>query len=127
MFVLMNLELLPGRFAICRLDPGDSVPQRVLESDFFFVARNPSELSIVVDEADAPDGIYSVRGYSCIRVQGPLEFGLTGVLASLAHPLAEAGIPIFALSTWETDFLLLQNDRLEDAIAVPKEAGHRFV
>jgi hypothetical protein len=99
----------------------------VTQCETYFVARTPNELSIVAPEGHVPVGTTAVRGYSCIQVKGPLDFALTGVLASLSLPLAEAGVPIFALSTWETDYILVSHDRLQDAVTALQAAGHRFI
>ncbi len=86
--------------------------------------RTDSELSIVCDGSLPPSGIERSRGWRAIRVVGTLEHTLTGVLVSLAAPLADAGIPIFAQSSFETDYLLVPADSLDRALAVLADAGH---
>jgi hypothetical protein len=90
------------------------------------VTRTPSELSIVCREDAVPAGILANRGWRAIAVDGKLDFALTGILASLASPLAAAGVSIFAISTYDTDYVLVKQDTLERAIATLVGAGHRF-
>lgn len=88
------------------------------------VTRTAAELSVVCAEAAVPDGVRSETGWRAFRVRGPLPFHLTGVLARLAAPLAEAGVPLFALSTFDTDVILVRDDRLRDAREALRTAGH---
>lgn len=124
----MRLALLSERFAICRLSARQPVPswfryQGVLSS----ITYTSDECSIVCPEEIVPDDVQSERGWKAIKVLGPLDFSLTGILASLATPLAEAHIPLFALSTFDTDYLLIQNTFLTDAQKTLEQSGHTFV
>ncbi len=121
----MKLTALPETFAICRLDPGTALPAWLAECAFFSVTRTPEELSIVCVEAAVPKEIKGERGWRGFKVAGPLAFSLTGVLASLAGPLAEAGISLFVVSTYETDYLLVKEVRFEEAGRVLEAAGHQ--
>ena len=120
----LTLELVEGRYAVVRLGPGDPVPGWARGGPFVSVTRTDAELSIVCPEAAAPADASAERGWCCLRVRGPLGFGMTGILASLAAPLASSGVSIFVVSTYDTDYLLVQNrdlDRARDALA---RAGH---
>ena len=81
---------------------------------------------MVCPEENVPAAVRHQAGWRALAVRGPLAFELTGVLASLASPLAEAGVPIFALSTFDTDYLLVPGERLEAALAALEAAGHRL-
>ena len=81
---------------------------------------------MISPEEAVPAGVRAQCGWRCLRVRGPLAFELTGVLASLAAPLAAAGVPIFALSTFDTDYLLVPGERLDEALAALGAAGHRL-
>ncbi len=122
----LTLSLLPDRYAICRLDPDAAVPAWAGAIGFISVTRTRDELSIVCPEANVPEGIKSDRGWRCFKVEGPLDLSLTGVLASLANPLADARINIFALSTFDTDYLLVKQERVLQAAEVLRQAGHRL-
>ena len=115
---------MPGRLAVCRLDPQAAVPDWALSGDFSSITRTTDELSIVCSEAGVPEGVLCERGWAGLKVEGPLDFSLTGVLASLAQPLAEAGLSIFAVSTYDTDYLLVKAGDLDRAVVVLAEAEH---
>lgn len=120
-----TLDLLPERLAICRFDAGAAVPTWAVQSPFFSITRTPHELSIVCAESSAPQELRGVeRGWRSLRVQGPLEFSQTGVLAALAAPLADAKISIFTISTFDTDYLLVRDEALQPAITALVRADH---
>jgi hypothetical protein len=120
----LKLSVLPQRFAVCRLEPGDAIPNWLTEEVFCSVTRTEEELSVVLPEASTPRDWRSEKGWRCLKVRGPLDFSLTGVLASLASPLAEAGISIFAISTYDSDYILVRDQDLERAKVILSEAGH---
>ncbi len=120
----LHLSQVPGRFAICRLEPGTSVPAWANVSGFYSVTQTADELSIVCPEKAVPDGVTVERGWCCLKVAGPLDFSLTGVLAALAAPLAVAKISLFAISTYDTDYLMVKIETLETAITALRKAGH---
>jgi hypothetical protein len=121
----IELELLPGVFAVCRLSPDDTVPDWVLSSPFFNVTRSTDELSVVCDESRVPANTKADRGWQCLRVKGPFALTESGILASLTQPLASANISIFAISTFDTDYLLIKEQNLAAAISVLKAIGHQ--
>lgn len=120
----LTLEVLPGRCAVCRLDAGAEVPGWAARGPLVSVTRTDAELSIVCDEAVVPSDVPAEGGWRCIRVRGPLGFGMTGVLASLASPLAGAGVSIFVISTYDTDYLMVQERDLGRARDALSRAGH---
>ncbi len=120
----MQLHLLQGDYAVCRLAADAPVPTWALDGTFGSVTRTCDELSVVVQEASAPRSVSAERGWALLQVAGPLDFALTGVLASLTAPLAAAGIPLFALSTFDTDYLLIKRARVEAACDALRAAGH---
>lgn len=95
-----------------------------MRGDLYAITRTRDELSIVCPQADVPPSTFSEPEWRALKVAGPLDFSLTGVLASLAAPLADAGISIFALSTFDTDYLLVKSDVLALAVEVLRRAGH---
>ncbi len=116
----MNLTLLPEAYAIWKLPATAPLPQ----VPFFAAIRTGDELSLVTEEALAPSGVPCERGWRALKVAGPLDFSLTGILAALAVPLADAKIPIFALSTFDTDYILVKETQLTAAVAALESAGH---
>jgi len=117
------LSLLHGLWAVCRLHPESAVPAWSEGGLFFSATRTAEELSIVCEEAAVPQGVKAEKGWAVLKLHGPIPSDATGVLSSLAAPLAEAGISIFALSTFDTDYLLVKADRFGDAAAALKKAG----
>jgi uncharacterized protein len=89
------------------------------------VVRTPAELTIVCAAAAVPEGVRAERGWRALAVAGPLDLALTGVLVALLEPLARAGVAIFAVSTFDTDHVLVRADRLDDAVRALRAAGHR--
>ncbi len=123
----MNLTVLAETVAVCRLAPSEPVPDWAWKAPgFVSVTRTSEEWSVVCTEEMVPEGTVCEPGWSILKVAGPLDFSLTGILASLAGPLADAGISVFALATYDTDYLLVKSARLEDAVTVLQAAGHRI-
>jgi len=120
----LMLRVLPLRFAVCRLLSGEMVPGWLYGLSFWAATRTDDELSVVLPEENVPADWLAERGWRCLKVQGPLDFGLTGVLASLTVPLAGAGIPIFAISTYDTDYFLVHDADLSRAIEALSLHGH---
>ena len=120
----MRLTAHGNLYAVVRLDPDAEVPGWAGAGPISSVTRTASELSVVCREADVPEAASAERGWRLLEVAGPLAFTLTGVLASLVVPLAEAGITLFALSTFETDYLLVRERDLGRACDALRGAGH---
>ena len=123
----MKLLLLPDLFAVCRLDPGAPLPVWAMSASSALVSitRTANELSIVCAQANVPDNVQREDNWRCLMVEGPLDFSLTGVLSALLTPLADAGVSIFALSTFDTDYLLVRAAQLDLAVEALSAAGHR--
>ena len=124
----LALTVLDEHFAICRLAADAEVPAWVTRAAAFLsVSRTPTELSIIADEAAIPAELDAQRGYRVLRVEGPLPLELVGVLAALAVPLAAAGVPIFPVATYDTDYLFVRDTELARAVAALVAAGHRVI
>ncbi len=119
-----TLYLLEEVYAVCRLEAGSPLVKGPFSGNLYSVTATPEEVSVVCPERESPPEAKCERDWRCLKVSGPLDFSQTGVLASLADPLAKAEIPIFVLSTYDTDYVLVKNSRLDKALAVLKEAGH---
>lgn len=117
----LTLSVVQGKLAVCRLEKFAPIPEWIIEEDFFSVTRTDDELSIVCYEECVPKKIKSEKGWKAFKIEGPLDFAQTGILASLANPLAEAGISIFALSTFETDYLMVKEHDLDEAVKILSE------
>jgi hypothetical protein len=126
---MMRLTLLSETFVVCRLSPEQDVPQWVWRNraTLLSVTYTADELSIVCPQSLLSSGVQYEGSWKAIRIQGPLDFSLTGILVALAAPLAAAHIPIFALSTFDTDYILIQEQYSERARSVLEENGNVFV
>ena len=120
----LTLTLLDGGFAICRLPADEPIPAWARRGALTSITLTVDELSIVCAADDVPDHVNADPGWRALQVAGPLPLDVPGVLAALAGPLADAGIPIFAVSTFDTDYLLVGSDRLDDTRAALGAAGH---
>ncbi len=126
----MQYSVLPQRLAVCRVLPGAEVPAWGLAGEFFCIVRTQDELSIVCAEQLVPqsdEGVVVERGWVALRLEGPFPFAMTGVLASFVQPLAEAEIPVFAISTFDTDYVLVNKTSLKPALTALGAAGHRMI
>ncbi len=122
----LNLLLLPQRLAICRLAGNARLPKWAQSgAAFLSVTRTPDELSIVIDQDAAPDEIECLRGYRAFRIAGTIDPLLVGVLKSIATPLADAEVPIFAISTRDTDYVLVRESDVERSLSALRSAGFR--
>jgi hypothetical protein len=118
------LSVLPETLAVCRLGPDAEVPDWATKGRFVSITRTRTELSVVADEASVPSGVRAERGWRALKIGGPIPFSAVGILADIAAPLAQAGISLFAVSTFDTDYILVKADRLEAARAALSDAGH---
>lgn len=120
----IELELLPDMFTVHRLHPDDPIPSQLAAERFCFIGRTERELSVVCPDRMLIDSQLSEAGWRALRVRGQLDFGLTGILAGISASLADAGISIFALSTFETDIILIKQDKLDTAVKALAESGY---
>ncbi len=121
----LSLSVLGEKLAVCRLDPpAQEIPAWAAGAPFFSVTRTSDELSIVCPEERVPPGVTCERGWRALKFDGPFEFGLVGVLASVAVPLAQCEVSILAIATYDTDYVLVQESQLDLATQVLREWGH---
>ena len=105
--------------------PGETIPDWASSDEGFrSFTRTTDELSIVCAENAVPAGVKYERGWRVFRIEGPYDFAATGILVSAAAPLAEAGRPIFAISTFDTDYVLVKQEHVENAMRALESAGH---
>jgi hypothetical protein len=119
-----QLREIPEVFAVCKLSPGDPVPHWAISGNTWSVTQTGSELSIVCPQKDLPEGIDAVRSWRALQVVGPLSFEMVGVLSTLTVCLADAGISIFAISTYETDLILIREESFHAACQALVRAGN---
>ncbi len=123
----MNLTLLPDRLAVCRLEPDSPFPRWLPQAGLLNLTRTADELSVVCIELAVPATVTMAGGWRALQVEGPLDFSLVGVLAKLSGALAEAGVSLFAISTYDTDYVLVRQEQLATARKALIAAGHTVV
>jgi uncharacterized protein len=126
MMTNLKLAVLDGEYTVHRLSPESEISADALTGNFLSITHTEDELSIVCDARLAIDSDKSETGWACIKVLGPLDFGLTGILAKIASVLAQAEISIFAISTYDTDYILVKKDKLSAAQESLTQAGYVF-
>jgi hypothetical protein len=122
----VDLVLLESMLAVCRLPANEPEPAWAHRGSFSSVTRTPQELSIVCEAASVPPEVEAETGWICFMVEGPLAFTEIGILSSLTAPLAAAGVSVFAISTYETDYLLVKEASLEPALSSLRSEGFRI-
>ena len=122
----VNLRVMQWELAVCKLDVA-ALPAWANGSAFLNFTLTDDEVSLVCEAARVPDTVTAERGWSCIKVDGVLDFSLVGIIARLSQLLAAEAISIFVLSTYNTDYVLVKQDQLTRAKAALVEAGYRFL
>ena len=122
----LSLAVLSGTYAIHRLNIRAAVPESVFQSRFFSVTRTDEELSVVCPGELCLDSDRVDPDWACIKVRGPLDFGLTGILADISGVLAVAEISIFAISTFDTDYILVKRASVQTARKALERTGYNF-
>lgn len=118
-----QLQLLPDTYAVCRL-PADAQAPDWANDGFVSITRTAEELSVVCREGDVPCDVQAERGWRCFHLLGPIAFTETGVIARLTAPLADAGIGVFVISTYDTDYVLVKSDDVDAVARLWRDAGH---
>ena len=122
----LALTLLPGRYAVAQLPAGAALPAWWPSGGMRQASWTDDELSLVCEEQHVPEDVRCQRGWCMFKLQGPFDFALTGILKAVLDPLAAAGVGIFALSTFDTDYVLVQAHQLEQAVSALLGAGHHL-
>jgi hypothetical protein len=119
-----SLIVLPGEFAVCRLSPDAPIPAWAAGREFFSITRTADELSVVCLQDAVPEGVRSERDWHCLRVAGAMPFSVVGVLAALTAALADDGLSVFAVSTFDTDYLLVKSSDWLRALDALRSRGY---
>lgn len=120
------IRVLAGEFAICRLGPSEEIPPWARGPGLVAAVRTDDHLTVVCGWDRVPDGVRRSGPWSALAVNGPMELTEVGVIAAIAAPLAAAGVSLFAVSTFDTDVVLVPADRLAAAVEALRGAGHRL-
>ncbi len=119
--------MLRQALAVCQLPPVAPIPAWASQGEFFSITRTADELSIVCEETLVPDKVKVERNFVALKLEGPFPFSMTGVLASFIKPLAEQKIPIFAMATFDTDYVLITREHLDSALRALAEDGDEIL
>ena len=120
----LTLEVLTDELTVCRMPPNTPVPDWAWSEGFTSVTRTDDELSVVCAAEPVPADVKHTAGWRALKVRGPLDFALVGILADLSGTLADAGVSIFAISTYDTDYILVRGEQLDTAVKALKTTGH---
>lgn len=128
----LKLTLLKEKYAVCRLNRNERIPAWAYKGDLFSITRTNDELSILclqenIESEDLDEDILCEKEWRIFKVEGPLDFSLVGILANLSCIMKEAEVSIFALSTYDTDYIMVKDDKAEAALKALKEYGHEVV
>lgn len=118
------LSTLDGFFAICKLNPQTKIPNWALKGEFYSITRTSEELSILCPQKIIPDEITSVDRWRGLKIEGPFQFTEIGILNSITAPLASVKISLLSISTFDTDYVFIQDDQFEDALLILAANGH---
>jgi len=124
---LLKLVILAERLAVCRLDANAPIPEWAAGECFLSISRTRDELSVICEEHFVPAGVQASRGWRGLKIVGPLDLDLVGSLVSVAVPLAQSNIGILPIGTFETDYILVRDRQLADAIKALRFAGFEVV
>lgn len=120
-------RIADGPYAVVKLAPNAAIPDWATKGEFASVTRTADELSVVCLAADLPGDVAPPHRWTCLKLEGPFPFSLTGVLLSFIEPLSGNDIPIFAISTYDTDYVLIQEEFVERAMGALHKAGHELL
>jgi len=123
----LKFRRLSGPYVVVRFPPDEPVPDWATKGEFTSISRSSDELSIVCPAENLPQEIEAKLHWICLQIQGPFAFSLTGVLLAFIEPLSSNGIPIFAISTYDTDYVLIQEEWIGEALNALRQAGHELV
>jgi uncharacterized protein len=123
----LRFSRVSGQFAVCRLPSNTQLPDWAWSAPFSSVTRTEDELSIVCAAGNVPEDLRPKSSWVCFKIEGPFSFSEVGILASVIGPLAEKGVPIFAISTFDTDYVLVGEEHAGIALQALRDAGHEFL
>ena len=121
----LKLALLADAYAICGLPATEPVPGWASATPLHAIVRTPKELTVVCRQDAIPASCPCDRNWRCLRVYGSFDLDQVGVISSLSLPLAEAGISIFVISSYDTDYIMIREPRVEEAVSILTDCGHR--
>ncbi len=123
----LKISLLQLTVGVCRLAPTENIPSWARQGQLFSITNTGEELSILCEERFIPEGIICERDWRVLKIEGPLDFSLIGILSKISSHLTEAGISIFALSTYDTDYILVKNKDIDKAVETLRSKDYEII
>lgn len=120
----LSIQFLAGRYAICRLSSNDSIPNWIDLQHFYSITKTDDELSIVCSEYGIPDSVIAEKDWKILKIIGPLDFSLVGILSKISTLLADSKISIFSISTYDTDYILIKTTDVDNTINILNNANY---
>ncbi|GMQ64866.1 ACT domain-containing protein [Vallitalea maricola] len=124
---ILTMKLLKEKYGVCRLDKTDEIPNWAKKSDFFSITKTLDELSIVCSQNSIPKNIKCEKDWRMLKIEGTLDFSLIGILATISTVLAQKEISIFALSTYDTDYILIKDNNIDNAIEALINENYKII
>ncbi|MGL4989655.1 MAG: ACT domain-containing protein [Sarcina sp.] len=115
---ILTLKLLKEKYGVCRLQKNDSIPSWAFEGEFYSITKTEDELSVVCLENNITEEIKCEKDWNVLKIEGPLDFSLVGILSKISSALAKNSIRIFAISTYDTDYILVKGKDIDESIEV---------
>jgi hypothetical protein len=125
--IKLKFRVISASFAVCQLAAADPVPQWAMNGIFTSVTRTADELSIVCPTENVPQEHKPETPWTCLKIEGPFAFSQIGILHAFIQPIVEAGISVFVIATYDTDYVLIQKPFTDQAIQALQNAGHKFL
>lgn len=122
-----SISVFSDKYGVCRLDTHEEIPSWAKEGEFYSITKTRDELSVICLEKNIPASIRCERDWRIMKMEGPLDFSEIGILTGMITPLAQNGISILAVSTFDTDYVLVKNDKLADARRVLEKTGFNIL
>lgn len=123
----LNLKLLKGEYSVCRFDKNDEIPKWIFNEEFFSITKTEDELSIVCLQDNIKENIKCEKGWKVLKIEGPLDFSLIGILSRISTLMANNDISIFAISTYDTDYILIKEESINKAIKVLEDSNYNII
>ena len=120
----LALKLLPDYYAVCRLRENKQIPERVRDLPFYAIIRTEESLTFICNQKFIKDDVECEKNWRCLEIEGPFEFSEIGIISQVCGPLARSKIPVYVISAFETDYLLIKDTFLEEALATLRNSGH---
>lgn len=127
METIITMQLLNDKFAVCRLNKDESTPQWAYSSDFYSISKTSDELSIVCKQSDVPTDVTCEKEWRVLKILGPLDFSLIGILSKISRILADESIGIFVVSTFDTDYILVKNTNINKAVRALANENYKII